>query len=67
MAYNAVFGFVGVIPGSLTTSVLTVYRERLTTRREKAAATISTNATAKPHATPSRETASWPCRRQSQT
>jgi hypothetical protein len=32
---NAVFGFVGVILGSLTTSVLTVYRERLTTRREK--------------------------------
>ena len=37
MTSNAVFGFVGVILGSLTTSVLTVYRERLTTRREKAA------------------------------
>src|SRR5258707_3722800 len=37
MASDAVFGFVGVILGSLTTSVLTVYRERLTTRREKAA------------------------------
>lgn len=37
MASQAVFGFVGVILGSLTTSVLTIYRERLMTRREKAA------------------------------
>jgi hypothetical protein len=33
----AIFGFVGVLLGSLTTSVLTVYRERLMTRREQAA------------------------------
>ena len=31
----AIFGFVGVLHGSLTTSVLAVYRERLTTRREQ--------------------------------
>jgi hypothetical protein len=31
----AIFGFVGVVLGALTTSVLTVYRERLTTRREQ--------------------------------
>jgi hypothetical protein len=31
----AIFGFVGVLVGSLTTSVLAVYRERLTTRREQ--------------------------------
>jgi hypothetical protein len=37
MASQAVFGFVGVILGSLTTSVLTIYRERLLTRREQAA------------------------------
>src|SRR5215472_6428556 len=34
MASQAIFGFIGVILGSLTTSVLTIYRERLTTRRE---------------------------------
>lgn len=33
----AVFGFLGVLLGSLTTSVLAVYRERLTTRREQEA------------------------------
>jgi hypothetical protein len=32
---SAIFGFVGVVLGSLTTSVLTIYRERLTTRRER--------------------------------
>jgi hypothetical protein len=31
----AIFGFVGVLLGSLTISVLAVYRERLTTRREQ--------------------------------
>jgi hypothetical protein len=35
MASDAVFGFVGVLLGSLTTSVLTVYRERLVVRRER--------------------------------
>ena len=34
MASEALFGFAGVILGALTTSVLTVYRERLVTRRE---------------------------------
>jgi|SRR5215472_9454078 len=34
MASQAIFGFIGVILGSLTTSVLTIYRERLATRRE---------------------------------
>ena len=34
MTTAAIFGFVGVVPGSLTTSVLTIYRERLATRRE---------------------------------
>jgi hypothetical protein len=34
MASEAIFGFVGVVLGSLTTSVLTIYRERLATRRE---------------------------------
>jgi len=33
---SAIFGFVGVVLGSITTSVLTVYRERLATRREQA-------------------------------
>jgi hypothetical protein len=33
----AVFGFVGVLLGSVTTSVLTIYRERLLTRREQTA------------------------------
>jgi hypothetical protein len=32
---TAIFGFVGVVLGALTTSVLTIYRERLTTRREQ--------------------------------
>ncbi|GAA3240507.1 hypothetical protein ACFO1B_08710 [Dactylosporangium siamense] len=32
----AIFGFAGVILGSLTTSVLTIYRERLVTQRESA-------------------------------
>src|SRR5690349_13109318 len=34
MASQAIFGFVGVVLGSLTTSVLTIYRERLATQRE---------------------------------
>jgi hypothetical protein len=34
MASEAIFGFIGVVLGSLTTSVLTIYRERLATRRE---------------------------------
>lgn len=34
MASEAIFGFVGVVLGSLATSVLTIYRERLATRRE---------------------------------
>lgn len=33
----AIFGFVGVLLGSLTTSVLAVYRERLMSRREQTA------------------------------
>jgi hypothetical protein len=33
----AVFGFAGVILGSLTTSVLTIYRERLVSQRESTA------------------------------
>ena len=31
----AIFGFVGVLIGSLTTSVLAVYQEKLTTRRDR--------------------------------
>src|SRR5437773_10791113 len=34
MAAEALFGFAGVVLGSLTTSVLTVYRERLVNKRE---------------------------------
>jgi len=34
---SAVFGLVGVLLGSLTTAVVTIYRERLMTRREQAA------------------------------
>ena len=34
---SAVFGLVGVLLGSLSTSVLTIYREKLTTRREQVA------------------------------
>jgi hypothetical protein len=34
---SAVFGLVGVLLGSLSTSILTIYRERLTTRREQIA------------------------------
>ncbi|WP_433222954.1 hypothetical protein [Microtetraspora malaysiensis] len=34
MSAEALFGFIGVLLGSLTTSVLTIYKERLTTRRE---------------------------------
>ncbi|MGY2061486.1 hypothetical protein ACW9HQ_41990 [Nocardia gipuzkoensis] len=37
MAVEAYFGFVGVALGSLTTSVLTIYKERFTIRRETAA------------------------------
>lgn len=37
VAADAVFGFVGVVLGSLTTSVLTVYRERIAGSREAAA------------------------------
>lgn len=36
MALDALFGFAGVVLGSLTTSVLTVYRDRLTVREENA-------------------------------
>ncbi len=32
----AIFGFAGVLLGSLTTSILTIYREHLVTRREHA-------------------------------
>jgi hypothetical protein len=32
---TAIFGFVGVVLGALTTSILTIYREKLTTRREQ--------------------------------
>jgi len=34
---SAVFGLVGVLLGSLSTSILTIYRERLMTRREQLA------------------------------
>jgi len=34
---SAVFGLVGVILGSLSTSISTIYRERLTTHREQLA------------------------------
>lgn len=37
VAVEAYFGFVGVALGSLTTSVLTIYKERFTSRRESAA------------------------------
>ena len=37
MVSNALVGFLGVILGSVTTSVLTVYRERTVTRREREA------------------------------
>jgi len=37
MSSEALFGFAGVILGALTTSVLTVYREQLVTRREAVA------------------------------
>ncbi|GGV29562.1 hypothetical protein GCM10010260_82640 [Streptomyces filipinensis] len=37
MAGEAVFGFVGVVLGSVTTSALTIYKERLTGSREAAA------------------------------
>jgi hypothetical protein len=37
MAAEAVFGLVGVLLGSASTSVLTVYRERLVGRREREA------------------------------
>jgi hypothetical protein len=36
MSLDAVFGFTGVVLGSVTTSVLTVYRDRLTVRQENA-------------------------------
>jgi hypothetical protein len=35
MAAEAVFGFIGVLLGSASTAVLTVYRERLVSRRER--------------------------------
>ena len=37
MVSNALIGFLGVILGSVTTPVLTVYRERTVTRREREA------------------------------
>ncbi|RKT09762.1 hypothetical protein BX285_6866 [Streptomyces sp. 1114.5] len=37
MAGEALFGFVGVVLGSVTTSALTIYKERLTWTREAAA------------------------------
>ena len=64
----AIFGFVWVLLGSLTTSVLAVYRERLTTRREQdARGTHSMSGTGKPHVTRSSGTAFSPCRAPSQT
>jgi hypothetical protein len=35
MAAEAVFGFIGVLLGSASTAVLTVYRERVVSRRER--------------------------------
>ncbi|WP_445282080.1 hypothetical protein [Streptomyces sp. DSM 118148] len=37
VATDAVFGFVGVVLGSLTTSVITIYKERITGDREATA------------------------------
>jgi hypothetical protein len=37
MAAEAVFGFIGVVLGSASTAVLTVYREQLVSRREREA------------------------------
>ncbi|MGW6422241.1 hypothetical protein ACWF82_06145 [Nocardia sp. NPDC055053] len=37
VATEAIFGFVGVALGSMSTSVLTIYKERFTSRRETAA------------------------------
>jgi hypothetical protein len=37
MAVEAVYGFIGVLLGSATTAVLTVYRERLVSSREREA------------------------------
>ncbi len=37
MTASAVYGFIGVLLGSATTAVLTVYRERLLSTREREA------------------------------
>lgn len=37
MAAEAVYGFIGVLLGSATTAVLTVYREQLASKRERGA------------------------------
>jgi hypothetical protein len=34
---SAVYGFIGVLLGSVTTAVLTVYREQVVSRREREA------------------------------
>jgi hypothetical protein len=39
MAVEAIYGFIGVLLGSATTAVLTVYRERLVSTREREART----------------------------
>jgi hypothetical protein len=64
---SAVFGLVGVLLGSLSTSLLTIYRERLTTRREQAARDEQYERDRNTHATFSSETAFWPFRVRSQT
>jgi hypothetical protein len=37
MASEAIFGFIGVLLGSATTAILTIYREQLVSRREREA------------------------------
>ena len=37
MTASAVYGFIGVLLGSVTTAVLTVYREQVVSRREREA------------------------------
>lgn len=64
---SAVFGLVGVLLGSLATSILTITGRGWRLAESRSPGMSSTNEIAKPRATLSSGTAFWPCRLRSQT
>jgi len=64
---SAILGLVGVLLGSLSTSLLTIYTERLATRREQAARDEQDKRDRSTARDIFSETAFWPFRVRSQT